>query len=446
MKQTKFLNQTRMNAARRVIFCALAALAFLSFAPAAHADKQWYYYVTGYAGTKKAGPFSSQSDCEHAADQLRADNYKIDPCVSEGSDSSGASSGVSTPTSVPSTPAEALVNGIQTGMAAAEAAREKQKAQARAAYHASAQAGTAFYESERQRQEDVLKREENEERSSEITNKRRADTDVAQARRDALSQIKDDTCDVQPGGNTNFFGIKGTQPAGANAVINTKCPQHATRDVNTAWKQIHCAAEIAQHALDKLRKMESSVPQQRDLDDISYLAKESMSALTGGGRGMACSPAPPVNFPKPPNVAAVSSQYNRMLSRTVDDAKKIYDLQLQAQAAQQKIDAAKAQMKAQMSNSSQAAGAGSSASSSDPVAKAYAEQQAWQKADQDKINQIYAQQKQMQQANSDALASLRAAQLELNKLNSQKVQQQQEIDDFEMQNKAVLAGQLPGSN
>ena len=301
---------------------------------------------------------------------------------------------------------------------------------------------TAFYESERQRQEEVLKREENEERSSEITNKQREDADAAQARSDALSQIKDDACDVQPGGNTNFFGIKGTQPAGANAVINTKCQQHATRDVNTAWKQIHCAAEIAQHALDKLRKMESSVPQQRDLDDISYLAKESMSALTGGGRGMACSPAPPVNFPKPPNVAAISSQYNRMLSRAADDAKKIYDIQRQAQAVQQKIDAAKAQM----SNSSQAAGTSSSASSSDPVAKAYAEQQAWQKADQDKINQIYAQQKQMQQANSDALASLRAAQLELNKLNSQKVQQQQEIDDFESQNKAVLAGQLPGSN
>lgn len=425
-----------------LVLSAVIGLAYLSFAPAAYADKQWYYYVTGYAGTKKAGPFKSQSDCESAADKERALNYSIAPCTSEGSDDSSTSSTVSTPTSIPSTPAEAFVTGMQAGMAAAEAMREKQKADAQNAYRSSAQAGAAFYQSERQRQDNSLKQEDEVERNAEVPDKQQEEADVARARSEALSQIKDDACEVQPGGNTNFFGIHSTQPGEASAVISTKCPQHSVRDVNTAWKQIHCAAEIAQHALDKLRKMESSAAQQRDLDDISYLARESMNALNGDSKGMACSPVPPVNFPKPPDMAALSSQYGHMLSRTVDDAKKIYDLQQQAQAAQQKIDAAKAKM----NNSSSATGAGSAASNSDPVAKAYAEQQAWQKADQDKINQIYAQQKQMQQANSDALAALRAAQLELNKLNSQKVQPQQEIDDFESQNKAVLAGQLPGSN
>lgn len=442
MKHTASRNRITTNMICCVALGAVTALASLSFTPAAYADKQWYYYVTGFAGTKKAGPFDSKSDCENAADKLRAQNYSIAPCVSEGSDSSTTSSTVSTPTSLPSTPAEAFVNGVQAGIAAAEAAREKQKADAQNAYRASAQAGAAFYQSERQRQDSFLKQEDDKERNAETTDKRQEAPDVARARSEALSQIKDDACEIQPGGNTNFFGIQSAQPAQVSATISTKCPQRTVRDVSTAWKQIHCAAEIAQHALDRLRKMDSAAAQQRDLDDISYLAKESMNALNGDSKGMACSPAPPMNFPKPPDMAALSSRYGKMLSRTVDDAKKIYDIQEQTQAAQQKIDAAKAKM----NNSSSAAGAGSSASNSDPVAKAYAEQQAWQKADQDKINQIYAQQKQMQQANSDALAALRAAQLELNKLNSQKVQPQQEIDDFESQNKAVLAGQLPGSN
>jgi hypothetical protein len=444
MNQTASRHSVRTYTTRCVALGMTGAIAFLFFNPAAYADKQWYYYVNGYAGTKKAGPFNSQTDCENAADKLRAQNYTIAPCVSEGSDSSTTDSTASTPASVPSTPAEAFANGVQAGMAAAGAALEKQKADAQNAYHASAQAGTAFYQSERQRQDNLLKQEDHAESDPATSNKQQENADVARARNELLSEIKDDACEVQPGGQTDFFGIPAASPAEIKATIDTKCPQHLKRDVNTAWKQIHCAAEIAQHALDKLRKMESSsAARQRDLDDISFLAKESMSALHGEtGGGMTCSPAPPVKFPKPPDMAAISSQYSHMLSRTVDDAQKIYDLQQQALAAQQKIDAAKAKI----NNPSSASSATSSASSDDPVAKAYAEQQAWQKADQDKINQIYAQQQQMQQSNSDALAALRAAQLELNKLNSQKVQPQQEIDDFESQNKAVLAGQLPDSN
>jgi hypothetical protein len=446
MKHSSFVHLTR-NAHRGVVFSAIAAMAFVSFTGNAYADKQWYYNVTGYAGTQKVGPFSSQSDCQHAADQQSASGYKIAPCFSEGSDSSSSSTSTTpAPTSVPSTPAEAMVSGFQMGMAAAEAAREKQTADAKAAYAASAAAGTNFYNSERQRQDNFLKQDDDAERAAEANSKRANDAHVSQARNEALSQIKDDTgtddtCEVQPRVSTPFFGDKLASPSEIAATMETKCPQHATRDVNTAWKQIHCAAEIAQHALDRVRKMETSVAQQRDLDDISYLAKESMNALNGDSKGMACSPAPPVNFPKPPNMSAITSQYSHMLSSTVADAKKIYDIQQQAQAAQQKIDAAKGQSAPASSN--QTAG---NNSTDDQIAKAYAEQKAWQQADQDKINKIYAQQQQMQQSNSDALASLRAAQLELNKLNSQKIQPEQDIENFETQNKAVLGGQLPGSN
>src|SRR5690348_7878022 len=122
----------------------LAGIAGFALSPRiAHADKSYYFYVSGYAGTQKVGPFSTQEECEKNAQAERDQGYKVDACTSEGSDSSSSSSSDSvTTTSVPSTPAEALIQGVQNGMAAAEAEREKQKAQGRAAYRASAQSGS----------------------------------------------------------------------------------------------------------------------------------------------------------------------------------------------------------------------------------------------------------------------------------------------------------------
>jgi hypothetical protein len=44
---------------------------------------QWYYYVTGYAGTIPAGPFSSQQECEKYRKAEQNLGYAIPPCTCE---------------------------------------------------------------------------------------------------------------------------------------------------------------------------------------------------------------------------------------------------------------------------------------------------------------------------------------------------------------------------
>lgn len=413
-----------------------AAAVFVFFLGTAQADKSYYYYISGYAGTQKVGPFSSQDECEKNAQAERDQGYKIAACTSEGTDSSSSSSSnLSTPTSVPSTPAQAFVQGVENGIAAAQAARDQQIAAGRAAYKASAQQGQAFYQSENQRQEDLLKQEDDADRAAIAADEARQAAETEANRADALGRIKDDSGDVQlKDASTPFFGERVTTPSEAAQVINTTKPGHATNDLNTAWKQLHCASEIAHHVLADVKKMDTAGADPKDLDDISYLAQQSMNALSGATVDVACSPAPPPPSAKPPDLSQISSQYNHVLSRAVDDAKKLYEIQQQAQAAQQKVDAAKA-VAAASATGGQTANA--AAGSSDPVAKAIAEQNAWRAQDQADINAIYAQQKQMQQQNSDALAALRAAQLQLNKENSEKVSVEDDLDK--------LSGELPSN-
>jgi len=77
------------------MFAVLIAAQFLLQA-AAEADVQWYFDVTGYAGTVKSGPYSSQSECEQYARGQRAAGYSV-TCYSEGTDSSSAGADLANP-------------------------------------------------------------------------------------------------------------------------------------------------------------------------------------------------------------------------------------------------------------------------------------------------------------------------------------------------------------
>lgn len=424
---------------RKVAVCmsfVLAAAAFAISPGTARADKSYYFYVSGYDGTKKVGPFSSEDECEKNAQAERDQGYKVESCTSEGTDSSSSSSSDATvSTSVPSTPAEAMVQGVQNGIAAAEAERERQKAAGRAAFRASAQNGAVFYQSEAQRQDALLKQEDDAARAKVAAKEAQQSAQAAADRADTLGKIKDDSGDLLlKDESTPFFGGKVTKASEAANAIDTKKPAAATNDLSTAWKRLNCASEIAHHALAKIRNMESAADE-RSLDDVSFLAQQSIDALSGATLDVTCSPAPAAPSVKQPDLSKISPQYKQVLSRAVDDAKKLYEIQQAEQAAQQKLDAAKAAAAAAETSAASSQDAGNGAASTDPVAKAVAEQNAWRAKDQANINAIYAQQKQMQQQNSDALAALRAAQLQLNKENSEKVSVESDLDK--------LSGELP---
>lgn len=413
----------------------LVGIAGFALSPrVARADKSYYFYVSGYAGTQKVGPFSTQEECDKNAQAERDQGYKVDACTSEGSDSSSTPSSDSvTPTSVPSTPAEALIQGVQNGMAAAEAEREKQKAQGRAAYRASAQSGQSFYQSETQRQDSLLRQEDDAARARTAEREAQQAAEAAADRADTLGKIKDDSGDLLlKDESTPFFGGKVTTASEAASVIDARKPAGATNDLSTAWKRLNCASDIAHHVLADARKMDAAGASERELDDISFLAQQSINALSGATVDVTCSPAPAPPSVKAPDLSQISPRYKQVLTRAVDDAKRLYEIQQAEQAAQKKLDAAKA-ASAVSSTSKQSSNGGGA--DSDAIAKAVAEQNAWRAKDQANINAIYAQQKQMQQQNSDALAALRAAQLQLNKENSEKVSVEDDLNK--------LSGELP---
>jgi hypothetical protein len=75
----------------------VAAAGAILFTGTAKADTKWYYDVTGYAGKVKAGPFSSQSECEQNAQGERSAGYAVASCYSEGSDSSSGDAASAAP-------------------------------------------------------------------------------------------------------------------------------------------------------------------------------------------------------------------------------------------------------------------------------------------------------------------------------------------------------------
>jgi hypothetical protein len=422
-------NPIPRNLVRAATLGVAVAAAFAVLASSAHADKTYWYWMHGYAGWMKVGPFTSEDECMVSVNNMRAENYVIDGCISEGTDSSTSSP--STSTTTPSTPAEALAQGITNGMAAAQALREKQKAAGQAAYKASAENGKDFYEGQKRLGDDLIEQDDNAERAK-IADQQAQDLAQEEAERaDTLGKIKDDAGDIQlKDGSTPFFGFKVVSPSEAARMINTQKPTAATNDLSTAWKQLNCASDIAHHVLAKVKNMDTAGADERSLDDVSFLAQQSVNALSGATVDVSCSPAPAAPSGKQPDLAQIAPQYKQVLSRAVDDAKKLYDIQQAEQAAQQKLEAAKAAAAASSTSKQAAAG-----SDSDAIAKAVAEQDAWRAKDQQNINAVYAQQKQMQQQNSDALAALRAAQLQLNKENSEKVSVEDDLDK--------LSGELP---
>src|ERR1019366_5489259 len=66
--------------------CSIAMFLCIA-AVTARSDIQYYFNVTGYAGTQVSGPFSSQEAAQQAADQERAQGYSPSAIYPEGSPS-----------------------------------------------------------------------------------------------------------------------------------------------------------------------------------------------------------------------------------------------------------------------------------------------------------------------------------------------------------------------
>jgi hypothetical protein len=253
------------------------------------------------------------------------------------------------------------------------------------------------------------------------------------------------------GGNTASFGLKGTSAADAALAIKTNPPDHSDRQVSKAWQQIHCAAELAQYALDKAHQMESATGDTRPLEDeIRYLAQEASNALHGNPVGVQCSPATPMKFRKTPDPAQLAPVYDRLFTRVLDDAQKLNRIRSQKEEAQKQMGEARrhlADLKIQKppapvaKSSSPASSAGTA--DDERIRKAAAEQKQYQEEQQKKVNEVYAEQKKDQQKQFDFAALVRKTQAEINMINSTKYGTERDLKSVEDQIKANLSGDIP---
>lgn len=231
------------------------------------------------------------------------------------------------------------------------------------------------------------------------------------------------------GGSTAFFDIKGSaSPGQAVGLIKTDAPQGAVRDVDTAWKQIHCAAEIAGKALQKAKRLAAEVDlgtaSAAELDEIRYLASESANALQGERLGVTCSPAPPAPSLRSTGSQTLAARFNVVLDKTVRAADRLYALQPKLMNANQKMPAARSQSVESLGDK---VSGGAPISASDAATRERAEreknslreaQAALNAANDNAIGPLRRAQAESNAEKSNALSLLREAQAELNAVNS----------------------------
>jgi len=218
--------------------------------------------------------------------------------------------------------------------------------------------------------------------------------------------------------STNFFGLKGG--VGDTGIKNVKPEKHA-RDVSTAWKQLHCSAEIAGYAIAAARK--------GDMNEVRYLADEATRALNGAALGVQCAPAPPPpklhGNRKTPDKATVASVLNGIMvqAKRIDAAdRKLAALKAQEQDAQARVEALKKAKNPPAASppSSKEDKPKDRGPDDAAIAKAYAEQQAYQAQEKKRIDEVIKKQKENESAMAEALAALHASQKLINEQNAQK--------------------------
>jgi len=272
----------------------LSALLLLIVAPA-RADTNWYYRVTGYAGSVKAGPFSSRTQCEQYAQAQRASGYAVAPCFSEGS---------------------------QSGSGDGQRQQEEQQRE----------------EAERQRKLEEARRQE-------ILRKQEAERRWEEEKAVMLKSLKG----VAPGdpqlkgvgGNTPFFGLKGVEPKDSG--LKPVQPAGVSPSLLTAWKELRCAAVIAEASIGH----GESATTPADVQEIHYLAGQAMTALNGGKLEVACDPqAPNPTFhlaSLPPRITVI---YQAMFAIVEKKAEVLVLTRQQHPLARAKTEAARKQVEA----------------------------------------------------------------------------------------------------
>jgi hypothetical protein len=245
---------------------------------------------------------------------------------------------------------------------------------------------------------------------------------VAASELDLKEAVKD--ADTIKDRSTDSFGLKGVGVSDTG--IKDLKPGNETRDLSTASKQVCGAAEITNYVLKAASKPSP------DLEETRYLATEALRALAGERMGIkldkpssACDKARAELLGKMlPSYKAALQSVVAQIDRIQADKKQAAELKVKTTAAKDQV-APDPQPKEQVAPSPKqsatpAAATPSRSADDEKIAKALAEQRAFQEAEKKRIEHIYRKQKEDETQLAAALAKLREMQKQINEDNQKK--------------------------
>lgn len=291
-------------------------------------------------------------------------------------------------------------------------------------------------EAERLAAEEARKREEEEKAEATRKEEREAKEKFERDKSDAIESLKGvaaselDLKDAVKDGDTikdrstDSFGLKGV--GASDTGIKDLKPGNESRDLSTASKQVCAAAEITNYVLKAASKPSP------DLEETRYMATEALRALAGERIGIKLDkPAAACNKARADQLGQMLPSYRAALQTVVTQidrirADKKQAQELKAETTQPSVQATPDPQRKEQTAPSPKQGATPTATSpprsadDENIAKALAEQRAFQEAEKKRIEDIYKKQKEDETQLAAALAKLREMQKQINEDNQKK--------------------------
>lgn len=290
-------------------------------------------------------------------------------------------------------------------------------------------------EAERLAAEEARKREEEEKAEARRKEEREAKEKFERDKSDAIESLKgvaaseldlkDAVKDAETikDRSTDSFGLKGVGVSDSG--IKDLKPGNESRDLRTASKQVCGAAEITNYVLKAASKPSP------DLEETRYMATEALRALAGERLGIKLDqPAATCDRARAEQVGQMLPSYRAALQTVVTQidrirADKKQAQEVKAETTQPRVQPPDPQTKEQTTPSPKqgatpAATIPPRSADDERIAKALAEQRAFQEAEKKRIEDIYKKQKEDETQLAAALAKLREMQKQINEDNQKK--------------------------
>ena len=362
-------------------------------------ETQCYYSVTGYAGTFHPGPFSSQAQCEQAAQSERAIGYNVPPCTCSSTNTSVYSGAASSPAFNPA------FNAVSQGAS-------------ELGYDLGTAIGNWLFGSgqknnqtpnDQQRQIQLLQQEA----AQQQARQQKWQQDIQQLSAEMKGPVPPEGELQFKDQSTNFFSPSVEGGGGRELQFKTVDVTSADTAISSPMSQLSIANCISKMAAEPGRSPE----------DASYLSQQAAAAMQGDPVQVdtsGCKTSNTAAAVKQPPTQAQIALYTKLLELNNQAAEQA----IQLQKKMQKLQAAKQKDAEQVAAQTQAVQQLQSQSQSTSTADSTADPAAQQQPPSNALAEAEAALQQAQQAQASDNQTLAQTQDQMNQLNEKTKQNQ----------------------